>query len=57
MGWLIEIIVRPLGQRLGTLVGSYLTAEGLAADDINIVLAAIPVVVGVIADLIQRRLY
>jgi hypothetical protein len=54
---LIDAIIRPVGQRVGTLVGSFLTSQGIAADDVSIIAAAIPVVIGVCFDLVQRSLY
>ena len=55
MGFLIDQIVRPLGHRLGTGIGAFLTANGIAQADINILVAAIPVAVGVVIDLVVRR--
>jgi hypothetical protein len=55
MGMLLNEILRPIGHRIGTAVGTFLTAQGVAADDISIILAAVPVAVGVLVDLVIRR--
>ena len=53
--FLINEILRPLSHRVGTLVGTFLTAQGIAQADISILLAALPVFVGVCLDLFVRR--
>lgn len=50
-------IIRPVTQRLGTAVGSALSALGMAQPDADIVTAAIPIILGFAADLIIRRIY
>jgi hypothetical protein len=52
---IIDEIVRPIGHRVGTALGAYLTAQGIASDDIGIILSAVPVVLGVVVDLVVRR--
>lgn len=56
MDWIINALIKPATARLGTAIGTYLTALGVAADDIGTVLAAVPVVVGVMVDLATRRI-
>lgn len=55
--WFAYEILRPLSQRLATAAGAALTSAGLQTDDISLVVAAIPAVVGIAADLLIRRLY
>lgn len=57
MKLLIEQIARPISQRLATASGAYLTALGVSADNVSIVVAAIPVMLGVLIDLVLRKLY
>lgn len=57
MQFLIQNLVTPAVHRLGTYVGGYFTAQGMAADDINIVLAAIPVLAGFVVDTIVRKAF
>lgn len=57
MEFVLQTILRPLSQRVGTFVGSYLSALGMAVDDVSTVVAAVPLVLGVVLDLIQRKLY
>lgn len=52
-----QAVLRPISQRLATAVGAALTALGMAQADVNIVAAAIPIVLGFGADLIIRRIY
>jgi hypothetical protein len=52
-----ETFIRPASQRLGTLLGTYLTAQGVAQDDITVLATALPVALGVLFDLVIRRLY
>jgi hypothetical protein len=51
------VIIRPVGQRLGTLLGAWLASQNLPAEDVTTITAAVPLIVGVLADLIQRRFY
>lgn len=55
MNWIAHEIVRPLAHRLGTAIGVALASFGVAAGDIETIVAAVPVVLGVAADLIIRR--
>lgn len=57
MEWLVETIIRPFAQRIGTALGAYLTTLGMAQNDISVLVAAVPVALGLMFDLIQRRYY
>lgn len=52
-----ELAFRPLAQRLATAIGGALSGAGMVADDVNVVLAAVPVLVGWSIDLLIRRLF
>lgn len=56
-GMIYETFLRPASQRAGTAVGTFLAAQGIASDDISVLVAAFPVAVGVVWDLVVRRLY
>lgn len=56
MNTILHQIIAPIARRLGTSVGAYLTAIGLASDDAQIVVAAIPIVIGVVVDLLHSNL-
>lgn len=55
MNWIAHEIIRPVAHRLGTAVGVALASLGVAAGDVEVIVAAVPVVLGVAADLIIRR--
>lgn len=55
MSLLLRQILLPVSRRLGTLVGSYLTALNVPADDTATVVAAIPILVGVLVDLLHSN--
>lgn len=50
-----EVVFRPLTQRLSTAIGSALTAIGMTNPDVDVVLAAVPVLLGFAVDLTIRR--
>jgi hypothetical protein len=54
--FILDDLARPIAHRVGSYVGTTLTTLGVAADDIQIVVAAIPVIVGIAFDLVIRRL-
>lgn len=55
MSALIDQILRPIGHRVGTAIGTFLTANNVAQDDISLLVAAVPVALGVCVDLVIRR--
>lgn len=55
--FVLREILRPISQRLGTALGTTLAALGVAESDISIVVAAVPVVLGISLDLVSRRLW
>lgn len=52
-----QSILRPISQRLATLAGGYLSAFGMASDEVSTVQSAIPIVLGLGLDLVIRRFY
>lgn len=52
-----QTALRPISQRLATAIGGLLTGAGMAAGDVNVILAAVPVALGFAVDLVIRRLY
>jgi len=51
----LDGIVRPIAHRIGTAAGTWLAAQGVASGDVQVLVAAIPIVAGVIMDLVIRR--
>lgn len=51
MKTLIKQIIAPLTRRLGTMAGTALAALNVSKDETDVVVAAIPIVVGLIVDL------
>jgi len=52
---LVDNIVRPIAHRVGTATGAWLASQGIASGDVQVLVAAIPILVGVIVDLFIRR--
>lgn len=55
MQWIIDALIKPLTTRIGTAVGAYLTAAGVASEDIGLIQSALPVAIGVFVDLVIRK--
>lgn len=55
MRMIIKNIIMPITRRLGSTIGAYLAALGMAQPDIATVVAALPLVVGTIIDLIYTN--
>lgn len=53
--WFLDDLLKPVGRNIGKAVGSFLAGQGVAADDISILVAAVPVLLGVVFDLVVRR--
>ena len=51
---MFKTIVREVAERVGTGVGSALAAYGLTHDDITILVAAIPVLLGLLVDVATK---
>jgi len=53
----VENIIAPIGRRIGTSLGAMLTGLGASAEHINVLVAAIPAIVGIAFDiaLVQYR--
>jgi hypothetical protein len=49
---IVKQIVKPLARRLATAAGATLTTLGMAAPNVDIVVAAIPIVIGFAIDLV-----
>jgi len=56
MTLLLRQIILPLARRLGTLAGAFLTSQQIPSDDVTTIVAAIPVLVGVLIDIGHSRL-
>jgi len=44
-------IILPISRRLGTALGSTLSTFGVASDDVSLIVAAVPAVLGIAFDL------
>jgi hypothetical protein len=54
---ILKDIARPISQRLGTALGAVLAGLNVSAADQATVAAAVPIVVGLMFDLVIRRLF
>lgn len=52
---IIGNLARETGERLGTALGTTLAALGVAQQDINVLVAAVPVVLGLCVDLLSKK--
>jgi hypothetical protein len=52
-----KAVIKPISQRLATVVGTVLTTAGMASEEVSTVEAAIPLLLGFAVDLVIRRLY
>jgi hypothetical protein len=55
MQFLIDQILRPVSHRMATTIGTFLGTLGYASDDVQTIVAAIPVAVGILIDLVVRK--
>lgn len=53
---MIKTLVTQIAERIGTATGSALAAYGVSHDDITILIAAIPVLLGLLVDLATRTI-
>jgi len=51
---MLKSIIREIAERIGTATGSALAAYGVSHDDITILLAAIPVLLGLLVDVATK---
>jgi len=51
---MIKTLIREVAERIGTATGSALAAYGVTHDDITILLAAIPVLLGLLVDVATK---
>jgi len=51
---MFKTIIREVAERVGTGVGSALAAYGVTHDDITILVAAIPVLLGLLVDVVTK---
>jgi hypothetical protein len=56
MYWILEQIVKPMSHRLGTMAGAYIATLGYVEHDVNLVVNAVPLAVGIVFDLFVRKL-
>lgn len=54
---IVENLVRPLAHRAASWVGLSLTTLGMAQPDAQVLVAAVPVVIGFVVDLVIRRVF
>ena len=52
---IIGNLARETGERVGTALGTALAALGVASEDISILVAAVPVLVGLCVDLLTKK--
>jgi hypothetical protein len=52
---LIKQMLAPVLRRIGTAVGAWLSAQQVPQDDANAVMVAIPVVVGILIDVLHSN--
>lgn len=52
-----QAIFRPIFQRLATIAGTWFATIGMVGTDIDTLTAAIPIMGGLLVDLVQRRFY
>lgn len=57
MQTIIENLVRPLAHRAASWVGLTLTTLGMSQPDAQLLVAAVPVVIGFVVDLAIRRIF
>ena len=59
MRTIVDELLRPIVRRISSNLGTLLAALGVASGDITIVLAAVPVLIGLVVDLalsyLERR--
>ena len=54
---MLQTIIREVSERLGTGLGSALSAYGVSSGDLTILLAALPVLLGLLVDIGTRNLF
>lgn len=52
-----ELILRPLLQRAGTTLGTFLAGLGASTGEVDTVVSAFLILAGLAFDLVQRRLF
>lgn len=57
MRHLFRQIALPVAERIGVIAGTILATYGVAENDIQIVIGAIPVLVGILTDVVTKRVF
>lgn len=57
MRMLFRQVAMPIAERIGVIAGTILATHGVAQNDIQIVIAAIPVLIGILTDVATKRVF